>query len=373
MRKELRKRLEQEQKGMRKDWEALRQIPESGWDLPRTTAFLQQELEKMEVEWSLFQSKALVAQIGSGPAILLRAEMDAMPVQERSSLTGRSHTSVRHYSGHDLHMAMLLGIARTLKAYEQELPGRVTLLFYPAGESGAGARFLVERGFLEAYPVQTVLALHLNPTFPLGMLSYRPGQVTAYLDAFSIQIQGQGGRGYAPHKTVNPLEIAAHIQILLNSLIQRELPPDERAVLSIGRSGGGTILNQIPDRASVEGTFRCPSETSRQYLHIRTEEICQGLCSAYRGSCSIEYVSTPAVYNTPALYEKILPALQDRFEGALDCGCVTLGADDLCYLSQYVPTAFFILGSGEPAGNYDESLLFTGASLLLEALLALWS
>lgn len=370
---ELRTRLEQEQPDLQKDWEALSQIPETGWNLPRTTTFLQQKLEKMGVEWSLFQSKALLASIGAGPAILLRAEMDAIPIQERNSLTGRTHTRIRHYSGHDLHMAMLLGLARALKAHERELPGQVMLLFYPAGESGVGARFLVERGFLELYPAHTLLTLHLDPTLPFGQVGYHPGQVTAYLDAFSIQIQGRGGRGYSPYETVSPLEIAAHIQIILSSLLQRELPPDERAVLSIGKAGGGTVLNQIPDKAAVEGTFRCLSEASRQYLLARVEEICQGLCTAYRGSSSIEYTSTPPVYNDPELYQKLAPALQARFGSSLFCDCATLGADDLCYLSQYVPTAFFRLGSGQPAGSYDESLLATGASLLLEALLALWS
>lgn len=370
---ELRKRLEQEQPNLRRDWEALSQIPEIGWNLPRTTAFLQQRLEEMGVECNLFQSKALVASIGAGPVVLLRAEMDAMPVQERNGLTGRTHTCVRHYSGHDLHMAMLLGLARVLKAHERELPGRVTLLFYPAGESGVGAKFLVEQGFLERYPAQTLLALHLDPTFPRGQVGYHSGQVTACLDAFSIQIQGRGGRGYSPHETISPLEIAAHIQILLSSLLQRELPPDERAVLSIGKAGGGTILNQIPDKAAVEGTIRCLSETSRQYLLARVKEICQGLCVACRGDYSIEFTSTPPVYNALELFQKISPVLQTRFSDSLCFDCATLGADDLCYLSQYVPAAFFRLGSGQPAGSYDESLLSTGASLLLEALLALWS
>lgn len=365
--------LERQQLNMTNDWRELHKIPEIGWNLPQTTAFLQRSLDEMNVPWRSFQNKAIIAWVGSGPAILLRAEMDALPVQERGGFTGRLNTRNRHYSGHDLHMAMLLGLARILKLRERELPGQVLLLFYPAGETGMGSKFLVEWGFLEHYPVQTVLALHLTPIIPYGTIDYHAGQCTAYLDGFSIQIQGKGGRGYSPHSAVSPLEIAASIQLLLSSLLQRELAPDQTAVLSIGKAGGGTIPNQIPDKAVVEGTLRCLSDQTRQYLRTRIEEISQGICTAYRGSCSIDFTCTPAVYNDPDLYHRISPLLQARFGDAYpSIAYPMLGADDLCYLSQYVPTAFFLLGSGQPAGNYDEGLLGSGATLLLDALLALW-
>lgn len=368
----IRNELERQHSNMSHYRNTLNAIPEIGWNLPQTIAFLQRTLDQMNIKWTMFQSKVLVAEIGTGPAVLLRAEMDALPVQERDSLTAQLHTCNRHYSGHDLHMAMLLGLAQVLKDREAELPGRVILLFYPAGETGLGIKFIVERGFLETYPVQAALTLHLTPTFPMGQISYPPGQCMAYIDGFSIQIQGRGGRGYAPYTAVSPLEIAAHIQLLLSSLLQREISPDQRTVLSVGKAGGGTVLNQIPDKAAVEGTFRCLSDQVRQHLHTRIEEISQGICTAYRGSCSIDFTCTPAVYNDTTLYNRILPSLQTHF-GEISHSHTSLAGDDFGYLSQYVPTAFFVLGAGQLAGEYDESLIFSGASVLLEALLSFWN
>lgn len=368
----MRKELAQQQANMVRDRQALHQIPEIGWNLPETTAYLRRALEEMELECELFQSKVLVARVGTGPAVLLRAEMDGLPVQERNSFS--SHTRNCHSSGHDLHMAMLLAITRVLKAHEKELPGQAVLVFQPAGETGLGAKFMVERGFLEQYNIQSALALHLDPVFPAGQIAYNPGRTTAFLDAFLIQIQGKGGRGYNPYNAINPLEIAAQVQLILSSLLQRELPPAQQAVLSVGKAGGGVVANQIPEKAVVEGTFRCLSDEVRQYLHTRVEEISQGVCAAYRGSCSIDFTCTPAVFNDPGLHDLIFPRIQHRFgpERTSSAPVFNLGAEDLCYISQYVPTAFFHLGSGQPAGVYDEELLSTGASVLLEALLAIW-
>lgn len=369
--------LELLQTQMTKDRRALHQIPEIGWTLPQTTAYLCSALEGMGFHVEHFLSRLLLTRIGSGPCtVLLRAEMDGLPVQENSALPFRSHTRNCHYSGHDLHMAMLLGIASVLKAHEAELPGQVIFLFQPAGEIGAGSKFAVERGFLEHYGVTEALTLHLNPSVPSGQLTYLSGPATASLDAFTLLIRGKGGRGYSPFEAVSPLEIAAHIQLVLGSLIQREVPLPQHAALSIGKAGGGTVSNQIPECATVEGTVRCTSEEVRQHLVTRIREIAVGMCAAYRGKCSVEYISTPALMNDPRLHSLLKPVLQ-QMEGVIKepvfSAEPSMGAEGFAYISRCVPTAFFHLGAqvkGHP-GEFDEDLLLPGAKVLLASLLAI--
>ena len=358
---------------------ALHRIPELAWNVPSTTAYLENALREGGLEPVLAFDKILLAKVGRpgpAPTVMIRAEMDALPVQELGDLSFRSPGRNSHCSGHDLHMAMSLGLACGLKAHEDRLPGQVVFVFQPAGETALGCKFMVSHGLLESLGIRAALAVHLNSATPLGCVQYQSGIITAYLDAFYISLTGRGSRGYAPHDGVTPLEMAAHIQLILGSLVQREVDAKERVVLSVGKAGGGTVTTHIPDTAQVWGTTRCFRSEIRQYVLERIREVAQGVAAAYRGEAAVEFNSTPALINDSALARSVAPALEDLLgpERFVAGGVPTMGAEDLSYISQRVPTAFLLLGGSLPGapGSFDESVMVTGAQALAAALFGIW-
>ncbi len=358
---------------------ALHQIPELAWNVPATSAYVENALREIGLDPILFYDKILTAAVGrpgAAPTVMIRAEMDALPVQEQGSLPFRPSTRNSHCSGHDLHMAMSLGLARALQAHAGALPGQVIFLFQPAGETAMGCKFILSRGILDALGVRAVLAIHLNSATPTGCIQYQSGIVTSYLDAFYISLTGRGSRGYAPHDGVTPLEMAAHIQLILGSLVQREVDAREHVVLSIGKAGGGTVTTHIPDTAQVWGTMRCFCPEIRSYLMERVREVAGGVAAAYRGEAAVEFNSTPALINDEGLARSIAPALSellgpDRF---LRRRGPTIGSEDLSYLSQCLPTAFLLLGGSVPGtpGLFDEAVMVTGAQALAASLFGIW-
>lgn len=360
----------------------LHKHPEVGLDLPVTKAFVMEKLTEMGIVPQEVGKSGVSALIGKeGRTILLRADMDALPTKEAAVCEFSSDNGNGHLCGHDIHATCLLGAAKILKNHEDQLKGRVKLLFQPAEEIGQGAKKMIEAGIMENPPVDAAIALHVNPEIPVGKAGCRNGFVSSSLDAYAIHIQGKGGHGSTPEVTVNPITIASHIQMMLESLVQREIGAFEPAVLSIGKMDGGSASNVIPDTATLALTSRCYNSKTREFIGTRVREIGEHVCAALRGSCSIEHSGCPSVFAE----EKMMDTVRIVLNGILGEGCVEeienpfTGSEDFSYISELVPSAFFWMGAGNESSEYplhnpnvvfDEGVLWRGAAAMASSAIA---
>ena len=256
------------------DRRALHQIPEVGMSLPETRAYVTARLDELGIAWrpcgvvspqitesyerlgyhDITESTGVVAMVGhGGPCILLRADMDALPIVEENDLPFCSTRPCSHMCGHDAHVAMLLAAARILKRHEDELPGTVKLMFQPGEELGYGSKTMIDDGLLEDPPVDVAFALHVIANAPVGRVTYTPGVASASLDTFGVRIQGRGGHTSAPQQCVDPLMVANQIYQAANLFMTREIDPSASITLSCGTMHGGTVPNVLPDTAELQG------------------------------------------------------------------------------------------------------------------------
>lgn len=235
----------------------LHKNPELGFDLPLTTEFVIEKLKEIGLNPKRIGKAGVTATIGKGgKTILLRADMDALPTKETTDFEYKSCNEYGHLCGHDMHTTILLGAASILKKNEDKLNGRVKLMFQPAEEIGQGAKDMVEAGILENPPVDVAMALHMNASEKPGKIEYKEDIASASMDSWLMEVQGKGGHSSTPHLAVDPLMIVNTIYTNLNSLVGKEVDPFETAVLTIGKMGGGSAANIIPDTAVLEGGVR---------------------------------------------------------------------------------------------------------------------
>ena len=255
----------------------LHQHPELDLETKETTAFVTEKLREMGCNPVPVSPNGVLVTLGpsTGKTFLLRADMDALPIQEESGLPFASSTDGKaHCCGHDLHTAMLLGAAKLLKERESELTGTVKLLFQPGEENMKGAKAMIRQGILESPHVDAAMAIHVNSVVPTGKLLVFTGPACASSDLFTIKIKGRGGHGSTPNKTIDPLNVAAHILISLQELQARELKAGETGVLTIGSIQGGDTFNVIPSEAVMKGTIRTYSSEVQELLIRRMKETC---------------------------------------------------------------------------------------------------
>ena len=243
----------------------LHQHPEVGMELPETTEYVIKRLAEMGCQPQRLGGGVTATVTGNpqGKVFLLRADMDALPMEEKSGLPFASQRSCAHTCGHDRHTAMLLGAARMLKEREKELNGTVKFMFQPGEEVLAGAKSMVAAGILENPHVDAAMGAHMIPMIPVGFGGYGTGVVSASSDHLVIQIEGKGGHGAHPHTAVDPINIGVHIHLALQELISREVDPAEAVVLTFGKFQGGGAANIIPATAVMEGTLRTFNEELR--------------------------------------------------------------------------------------------------------------
>ena len=301
----------------------LHQIPEIGMDLPETSAYIKKRLDEMGIPWKecggkvpekvtedfmqagfprMENATGVTAVIGHGsPCILLRADMDALPIQEENDLEFRSCNGKGHMCGHDSHAAMLLGAAHILKRMEDSIPGTVKLMFQPGEETGAGARMMVGDGLLEDPKVDAAFGIHVQPTEGPETVGYSVGVNSASLDTFIVKIKGKGGHSSQPQLCVDPLMIMNQIYQAVNLLVTREVDPAAMAALTCGVAKGGTAVNIIPDEAEIHIGVRTLDVEAAEHLKQRIPEIVDAYVKAWR----VEYEMT--VFHTPNTYsdEKI--------------------------------------------------------------------
>ena len=360
---------------------------EVGFELVQTKEYVRQELLRMGIEAEDCGKAGLVAVLGKeypSRTILLRADMDALPIPEESGVDFACLSGNMHACGHDMHTAMLLGAAKILKMHETEIPGRVKLMFQPAEEIFEGSRDMIEHGVLTDPKPDSAVMIHVTAGTPMptGMVIICPPGVSApAADYFTITVQGKGCHGSAPQNGIDALTAASHILLALQEIHARELPSAEDAVLTIGTFQGGTAPNVIADTATLAGTIRTYSEQTRSFLKERMRLISGSIAEAYRASAGVEFGSgCPTLVNDKALGIALHESLKETLGvnmvlNAADLGTSMRGggSEDFAYISQEIPSVMLALAAGHPDQGYpypqhhpkvmfDESVLHTGAA-----------
>ncbi len=363
----------------------IHQNAELGDNLPLTTAYVMRELRAMGYEPREICKSGVSAVAGTkGKAVLLRADMDALPVAEETDLPFKSVTGYMHACGHDMHAAMLLGAARLLKNHEAELPGRVTLMFQPAEEGPGGAGPMIEAGVLENPKVEAAFAAHVlgaSPHFKNGGVICASGPYMASCDNYRITIRGKGGHGAMPYLTVDPINVGAHIVLALQTINARETNVQDPLVLTFGRFSAGSAPNVIPDTAILEYTLRTFDEDLRQHTLARIRAIMESTAAMFGASIEEEdLVSFPPLKNDPALAAETAESLRSLLgkDNVVMMSHKVMGSEDFSLISQLVPSCYMIVPAIRPEAKYqmpqhhpkvdfEESSLAVGAAALARA------
>ena len=326
--------------------------PELGLQLPGTQKRILEALTGLGLDITLGEGvTSVVADLDTGrdgPTVLLRGDMDALPLTEDSDLPFKSTVEGRmHACGHDSHVAMLVGAAKLLSANKGELTGRVRFMFQPGEEGFHGARYMVEEGVLDG--VDRAFAIHVDTMEPVGVVRCRGGAYLASSDTLHVTVTGRGGHASAPHEARDPIPAAAAMVGAFQTMVTREVDVFEPAVVTIAHIEAGTTNNIIPETAHMEGTIRTVSETTRELSHTSVERVASGIAAAYGCSCEVDIIKGyPVTVNDPAMAALVAQAADHVFgEGRyVALAKPSMGAEDFSYVLQKVPGAMMTLGAG---------------------------
>ena len=341
---------------------------ETGFELDNTKSYVRQVLEEMGYKVHDCGKCGLVTAIGTGrKTILLRADMDALPIREETGLDFACKTGIMHACGHDLHTSMLLGAARILKSHESELKGTVKLMFQPAEETLEGARDMMKHGVLMDVDAGMMLHAATAVPFPAGTILVSPPGISApSADYFTITVQGKSSHGSAPQEGIDALTAAAHILIGLQEINARELGIGDRAMLTIGTMQGGNAPNVISDNAVMKGTLRCYDENVRNRLKQRIVEISQGISLAFRASARVTWDSgCPTLVNSDKLCHQAPGWLAELLGEDMALSLQKMnpaetptagGSEDFSWISHQIPTVMASIAAGEPKNGHQYPL-----------------
>jgi len=355
----------------------IHQHPELGFEETRTAGLIAERLRglKYEVTSGVGRTGVVGLRKKDGRCVLLRADMDALPVEEANAVPYRSKQPGKmHACGHDGHVAIGLEVARRLASLE--LGGSLKLAFQPAEEVSNGAQAMIGDGVLDAPKVDAAFGIHLWNDLPVGTVGIMAGPVMASVDQFEIAILGRGGHAAAPHQTIDPVLIAAHVITALQSLVSRRRDPLSEAVVSVTEVHAGRAFNVIPDRADLRGTVRTFGGSFFEDAPRLVEETAQGVAAAFGARATVNYrrLSAPLINN-----EELSALMRDVAAKLLGSDSVrqgvrTMGGEDMAYFLEQVPGCFAFVGSAPPHGrasphhsptfDIDEESLVIGAELL---------
>jgi amidohydrolase len=317
-----------------------------------------------------------------GPVIGLRADMDALPVNERDSLSFASkekaiynekETGVMHACGHDSHMAILMAVAEVLSKNKADLKGMVKFIFQPAeegaGTTPGGAKMMVDEGVLENPHVDVMFGLHIQSTVPAGTIAYRPGGLMAAPDFFSIKIKGKGAHGSTPWDGVDPIVIGAQIVLGLQTIISRQTElTSNPAVITIGRFNSGIRENIIPEEAVMSGTIRTFDKKMQADIYQRMKTTAENIAESSGATAEVTInPGSPVTYNDIALTEKMIPSLQRAAEApnTKQVNPVTMG-EDFSYFQEKIPGLFFFIGGMTPGTDSKKAPIHHTADFMID-------
>jgi amidohydrolase len=353
---------------------SIHEHPELGFEEERTSALVEKTLRAAGIETTRVAKTGVAGVLKGGrpgKTIAFRADMDALPLDERSGETFSSKVpGVMHACGHDAHTAMLLGAAVSLAQERATLAGTIKFFFQPAEEGPGGALPMIEAGVMDAPKVDAAVMIHVSPLLLAGTLATKSGAMSASCDDFAITVRGRGGHGAYPHGSVDTIPIAAEIVGAVQRIVSREVDPLESVVMSIGVIRGGYRRNIIADKTVLEGTFRCLDEDVRKGIPARLERMVKGICDAHRATYEIEFeFGYPSVMNDPALVARIVTILKDAGETVEAIPRPSMGAEDFAYFAQRAPGCYLRLGVGFP-GVVDPAMTHSPEFRLDERALA---
>ncbi len=365
---------------------AVHQNPELSYDERETSELIKSKLKEYGIRFKSDVGGYGVVGLIEGrlpsPCIGLRADMDALPLNELTDVPFRSmKPGLMHACGHDTHVAMLLGAARIINMHKNELNGSVKLIFQPAEEDGGigGALPMIEAGVMENPKVDYIFGLHITSDYPSGSFALRPGPIMAAPDLFKITIHGKGGHGSAPHQTVDPIFIGSQLVTALQGVRSRNVDPREPFVLSVCSFHSGSKNNIIPDEAILEGTIRTFNEALRRHSKVSVSRIAKKICSSFGARCDVEFKENayPVTVNDKRATARVQRLLR-RIPGArvMDSGLL-MGAEDFSRFLQKAPGVFYFLGTYNSSKgciypnhssrfSVDESVLKLGTASLAE-------
>jgi amidohydrolase len=359
----------------------IHQYPEMGFEEYRTSQKIFDFLKKLDLEVKRIATTGVVALLdcGEGPVIALRADIDALPIEEKTKVSYKSKvTGVMHACGHDGHTAILLGVAKVLSKFRDRLKGKVKFIFQPAEEGPGGALPLIEAGVLEEPQVDNIFGLHVEESLPTGTIGVQPKVGSAAADEIDILIKGKGGHAAAPHQGVDAIITASQVVTALQTVVSRQINPQKSAVISLGTINGGYKRNVIADEVEITGTVRTTDPDLRKMMPEMIEQIIRGITLSQRSDYNLDYrFGYPVLINSTELVHELKDAI-----GAIPyvdeikyISQSSMGAEDFAYYLQQVPGIFFRLGAADPSEdyypghhpkfNFDERALKIGVALFV--------
>jgi amidohydrolase len=356
--------------------------PELGFEEVETQRFVLDTLRDMGLDPRPIARTGVVVDIGTAPFVLVRADMDALPVQEEGDLAFRSQNQgIMHACGHDGHMAIALGTAAVLQSMTRATTPGVRVIFQPSEERHpGGAPSMIEEGVLEG--VTRVTGCHIRPTVPLGQVGAVTGAQSANSDRFSATVIGRGGHGSAPQNAIDPVPVVAEIVLALQTLVSRRIAPSQQAVVTVGSLHAGTASNVIPDTATLHATVRTFESDVQALLSEAIPRIVEGIAQTHGARAEVEYVrGYPSVVNSA----REVALFQDAARTVLGPEGIyplnpTMGGEDFAFFLQKRPGVYWILGAqipGRPGGShsprfaFNEDALPIGVAVMVKTALAL--
>lgn len=362
------------------------QYPELGFREVRTAGIVARELNDLGLEVSTGVGKTGVVAIleggRPGPVVLARFDMDALPIEEETGAEYASQTpGVMHACGHDGHTAIGLAVARILHSHKDEFGGSVKLVFQPAEEGLGGAEAMVADGVLFKPEPDVSLALHLWNEKPVGWIGVTSGPAMSASDRFTVKIKGRGGHGAVPNLAIDPIAAAAQVITTLQTIVARNVPPLEAAVVTVTSISGGEAFNVIPEDVELKGTIRTFDQEVRKLVHERFEQITSSISEGLGCQAEIEIRRiTPAVVNDPAAALRVRSVAERVFPGTvIDTAERTMGSEDMSFMMDEIPGCYFFIGSANhqlgldaghhhPRFDFDESALPRSTALMAAAI-----
>ena len=365
----------------------LHQWPELGNDLPVTRENVLAALDGLPLGITLHETTSGIAALldggKPGPTVLLRGDMDALPMPEDTGLEFQSKIDgAMHACGHDTHTAMLVGAAKLLSARRADLPGRVLFMFQPGEEGFGGAEFMLDEGLLELpaladgseSPVTGAYALHITSNLPSGWIAAKGGSIMASADTMHITVTGRGGHASQPHAALDPIPVACEIVQALQTMVTRTIDVFDPSVVTVGRISAGTTNNVIPETAFIEGTIRAVSERTRTKVRDGIRRVAEGVASAHDAQVSVEFRDGyPVTVNNPGSADFSLGVARELLgaNSVIEMPNPVMGAEDFSYVLNRVPGAMMFLGGtpmdrdlSKAAPNHSNRVYFDEAAMV---------